>query len=171
MRCAGNVWCALATAVIGASMTAPVLAQPPTTNTTTAATDRRAGGELYDAYTTVTEMSVWMNAGKGHVPENMTGLADRAKEFYRSAHKAFMDGDQERAAGFALAADSAPFLRAAIPLIYTGRQFVMGTIEEQHGFDWIVPPEEPVEKAQKGPEDKNRPADAPTLRRRVDPPR
>jgi hypothetical protein len=68
-------------------------------------------------------------------------------------------------------ADCAPFLRAAIPLIYTGRQFVMGTIEEQHGFDWIVPPEEPVEKAQKGPEDKNRPADAPTLRRRVDPPR
>ena len=71
----------------------------------------------------------------------------------------------------ALAADSAPFLRAAIPLIYTGRQFVMGTFEEQRGFDWIVPPEEPVEKAQKEQEDKNRPPEAPTLRRRVDPPR
>jgi hypothetical protein len=67
--------------------------------------------------------------------------------------------------------DSAPFLRAAIPLIYTGRQFVMGTLEEQHGFDWIVPPEEPVEKAQKKEEDKNRPPEAPTLRRRTDPPR
>jgi len=66
-------------------------------------------------------------------------------------------------------ADTAAFLRAAIPLIYTNRQFVMGTIEEQHGFDWIVPPEEPVERAKQ--EDKNRPPEAPTLRRRVDPPR
>jgi hypothetical protein len=65
--------------------------------------------------------------------------------------------------------DTAAFLRAAIPLIYTNRQFVMGTIEEQHGFDWIVPPEEPVERAKQ--EDKNRPPEAPTLRRRVDPPR
>ena len=68
-------------------------------------------------------------------------------------------------------AESAPFLRAAIPLIYTGRQFVMGAFEDQHGFDWIVPPEEPVEKAQKEQEDKSRPPEAPTLRRRVDPPR
>jgi len=65
--------------------------------------------------------------------------------------------------------DTAAFLRAAIPLIYTNRQFVMGTIEEQHGFDWIVPPEEPVERAKQ--EDRNRPPEAPTLRRRVDPPR
>ena len=65
--------------------------------------------------------------------------------------------------------DTAAFLRAAIPLIYTNRQFVMGTFEEQHGFDWIVPPEEPVERAKQ--EDKNRPPEAPTLRRRVDPPR
>jgi hypothetical protein len=65
--------------------------------------------------------------------------------------------------------DTAAFLRAAIPLIYTNRQFVMGTFEEQHGFDWIVPPEEPVERAKQ--EDKDRPPEAPTLRRRVDPPR
>ena len=66
--------------------------------------------------------------------------------------------------------DTAAFLRAAIPLVYPNRQFVMGTFEEQHGFDWVVPPEEPIERAKKE-EDKNRPAEAPTLRRRADPPR
>jgi len=40
-------------------------------------------------------------------------------------------------------------------------------MEEQHGFDWIVPPDEPIEKAKK--EDKNRPPEAPTLRRRPNP--
>jgi len=65
--------------------------------------------------------------------------------------------------------DTAAFLRAAIPLIYSNREFVMGTFEEQHGFNWIVPPEEPVERAKQ--EDKNKPPEAPTLRRRVDPPR
>jgi hypothetical protein len=69
----------------------------------------------------------------------------------------------------ALTPDAAAFLRSAIPLIYTNRQFVMGTLEEQHGFDWIVPPDEPVERAKQ--DDKNRPPEAPTLRRRVDPPR
>jgi hypothetical protein len=70
----------------------------------------------------------------------------------------------------ALTPDTAAFLRAAIPLVYPKRQFVMGTFEEQHGFDWVVPPEEPVERAKKE-EDQNRPAEAPTLRRRADPPR
>src|SRR5215831_2358605 len=65
--------------------------------------------------------------------------------------------------------DTAAFLRAAIPLVYPNRQFVMGTFEEQHGFNWLVPPEEPVERAKQ--EDKNRPPEAPTLRRRVDPPK
>src|SRR5262245_14425110 len=69
----------------------------------------------------------------------------------------------------AMTPDMAAFLRAAIPLIYPNRQFAMGTFEEQHGFDWIVPPEEPVERAKQ--EDKNRPPEAPTLRRRVDPPK
>ena len=66
--------------------------------------------------------------------------------------------------------DTAAFLRAAIPLAYPNRQFAMGTFEEQHGFAWVVPPEEPVERAKKE-EYKNRPAEAPTLRRRADPPR
>jgi hypothetical protein len=43
--------------------------------------------------------------------------------------------------------------------------FIVGTITER-GFNWVVPPTEPVEKAK---EDKNRPPDAPTLRKRVNP--
>ena len=45
----------------------------------------------------------------------------------------------------------------------------MGKMEEQHGFDWIVPPEEPIEKAKKEADDKNRPPEAPTLRRKPNP--
>jgi len=47
-------------------------------------------------------------------------------------------------------------------LIAGNATFVLGTMDEHHGFEWMVPPEEPVEKVQ---EDKNRPPDAPTLRR------
>jgi hypothetical protein len=68
----------------------------------------------------------------------------------------------------AVAPDTAAFLRAAVPLLYTGKRFVMGTFEEEHGFDWVVPPDEPVEKAKK--DDKSRPPEAPSLRRRTDPP-
>jgi hypothetical protein len=39
---------------------------------------------------------------------------------------------------------------------------------ENSRFEWIVPPEEPVEK-EKQAEDKNRPPDAPTLRRKPTP--
>jgi hypothetical protein len=69
----------------------------------------------------------------------------------------------------AVAPDAAAFLRAAVPLLYTGKRFVMGTFEEQHGFEWIVPPDEPIEKAKK--DDKAGPQQPPTLRRRVDPPK
>ncbi|HKV62044.1 MAG TPA: hypothetical protein VJO16_09035 [Candidatus Acidoferrum sp.] len=58
--------------------------------------------------------------------------------------------------------DSADFMRALLPLIAKGAPFILGTISERQGLDWMVPPEEPVEKAE---EDKNRPPDAPTLRR------
>ena len=61
--------------------------------------------------------------------------------------------------------DAADFMRAVIPVIYPNKQFIMGTIEEQHGFDWIVPPEEPVEKVKRD-KDKNAPPEAPTLRKR-----
>jgi hypothetical protein len=63
--------------------------------------------------------------------------------------------------------DATRLLRAAVPLLFPGKRFVMGFFEEQHGFDWVVPPEEPVERAK---DDKNRPPEAPSLRRRVEPP-
>jgi hypothetical protein len=67
-------------------------------------------------------------------------------------------------------ADSADFLRAVLPLISEQQPFILAKMEEQHGFDWIVPPDEPVERAKKSEEDKNRPAEAPSLRRRPNPP-
>jgi hypothetical protein len=58
--------------------------------------------------------------------------------------------------------DSADFMRAVLPLIADGAPFILGTMEERRGLDWIVPPQEPVEKVE---DDKNRPPEAPTLRR------
>ena len=66
-------------------------------------------------------------------------------------------------------AASTDFLRALLPLISDKATFSMGKMQEQGGFDWIVPPEEPVEKIK--PDDKNRPPDAPSLRKRPTPQR
>jgi hypothetical protein len=62
--------------------------------------------------------------------------------------------------------DAADFLRAALPLIAGGSSFTEGKIAEAGGFDWILPPEEPIEKRA---QDKNRPADAPSLMRKPNP--
>ena len=67
----------------------------------------------------------------------------------------------------AAATDSADFMRGVLPLINEGAHFVLGTMEERRGFEWIVPPDEPVEKAEE--KDKNRPPEAPTLRKRANP--
>ena len=45
--------------------------------------------------------------------------------------------------------DAADFLRAVLPLIADKQPFILAKMEEQHGFDWIVPPDEPVERAKK----------------------
>ena len=66
----------------------------------------------------------------------------------------------------AVALDSADFLRAVVPLLAGKASFMIGKLESQRGFDWIVPPDEPVEKVK---EDKNRPPEAPSLRRRPKP--
>jgi hypothetical protein len=66
----------------------------------------------------------------------------------------------------AVAVDASDFLRAALPLIAPNAGFFLGTMEEQGGFSWIVPPDEPVEKAK---EDKDRPPGAPSLRRKPNP--
>jgi len=65
--------------------------------------------------------------------------------------------------------DAADFLRAALPILAGSAHFVEGQVGENGGFEWIVPPEEPREKAQHGEEDKNRPAEAPTLMRKPHP--
>ena len=59
--------------------------------------------------------------------------------------------------------DSVDFMRALLPLVANNAPFVMGTMAEQHGFEWIVPPAEPVEKVE---EDKKRPPEAPSLLRK-----
>jgi hypothetical protein len=66
----------------------------------------------------------------------------------------------------AVAIDSADFLRAMLPLMAGNARFVLGKMEEQRGFEWIVAPDEPVEKVQR---DKNQPPEAPSLRRRPKP--
>jgi hypothetical protein len=63
--------------------------------------------------------------------------------------------------------DATDFIRAALPVIAPNVRFVMATMEEQHGFEWVVPPEEPIQKAKK--DDKNRPPEAPSLIRKPQP--
>jgi len=64
--------------------------------------------------------------------------------------------------------DSADFLRALLPLLAGKAAFIEGTLSEDAGFRWVVPPEEPIERVKKE-EDKDRPPDAPTLRRKPNP--
>ena len=63
--------------------------------------------------------------------------------------------------------DAANFLRVVLPVLSGKASFIQGKMDETGGFTWIVPPEEPVEKPSK--EEKDRPPDAPTLRRKPDP--
>lgn len=65
----------------------------------------------------------------------------------------------------AAAQDSTDFMRAVLPLIAGNSKFILGTMTDR-GFDWVVPPDEPVEKAK---EDKERPPEAPTLRKKPNP--
>src|SRR5712672_3335714 len=81
-----------------------------------------------------------------------------------------MDTVDKGQAQKAVPADAADFLRALLPLIADKQPFILAKMEEQHGFDWIVPPDEPVERAEKGEDDKNRPPEAPSLRRKPTPP-
>ncbi len=69
-------------------------------------------------------------------------------------------------ANHANATDAADFLRAAVVPLAGKARFTVGTMSEDRGLDWLVPPEEPIQKAK---EDKDRPPDAPTLRRKPQP--
>jgi hypothetical protein len=68
----------------------------------------------------------------------------------------------------ALMQDAADFLRAVLPLLAGNAPFVEGEVGESGGFAWVVPPQEPIEKAKRD-EEKDRPADAPTLMRKPNP--
>jgi hypothetical protein len=61
---------------------------------------------------------------------------------------------------------SADFMRAVMPLLAGDAPYILGTMGERGGFEWIVQPDEPVEKAK---EDKDNPPEAPSLRRRPKP--
>ncbi len=61
---------------------------------------------------------------------------------------------------------SADFMRAVLPLLAGDAPYILGTMDERHGFEWIIPPDEPVEKENKNQEG---PPDAPSLRRRPKP--
>jgi hypothetical protein len=69
----------------------------------------------------------------------------------------------------AVSLDASDFLRALLPLIAGKQPFVLAKMDEERGLEWIVQPEEPVDKAEKAKEDKNRPPDAPSLRRKPQP--
>ena len=62
--------------------------------------------------------------------------------------------------------DAAEFLRAIVVPLAGQARFAVGSWGENRGLDWLVPPEEPLEKAQ---EDKNRTPEAPTLLRKPKP--
>jgi hypothetical protein len=69
----------------------------------------------------------------------------------------------------AVSLDAGDFLRALLPLLAGNQPFMLGKMDEEHGLEWIVPPEEPVDKAEKEKEDKERPPEAPSLRKRPQP--
>lgn len=60
--------------------------------------------------------------------------------------------------------DAATFLHDVLdPLAGTENRIVLGVLREERGWEWIVAPPEPLEKAA---EDKTRPPEAPSLRRK-----
>jgi hypothetical protein len=90
----------------------------------------------------------------------ITSLAQQPR--FEKVLESLRSGEAQKAA----AADSVDYLRAVLPLLAGNAPFILGTMEDQQGLKWVVPPAEPVEKAE---EDKNRPPEAPTLRRKPKP--
>ena len=67
--------------------------------------------------------------------------------------------------------DAADFLRGVLPVLAGKETFIQGKMDDTAGFQWIVPPEEPVQRANqpKNDQDQDRPPDAPTLMRKPNP--
>jgi hypothetical protein len=71
----------------------------------------------------------------------------------------------------AVTEDASDFLRAILPILAGEARFIQATLGEDSGFRWVVPPDESVDLERKAEgQDKNRPPDAPTLRRKPTPP-
>jgi hypothetical protein len=69
----------------------------------------------------------------------------------------------------AKASDAADFLRAVVVPLAGKARFAVGTLSERGGLEWLVPPEAPIQKVKREREDKEGPAEAPTLRPRPKP--
>jgi hypothetical protein len=69
----------------------------------------------------------------------------------------------------AVSLDASDFLRAMLPLMAGKQPFLLAKMEEEHGMEWIVQPDEPVDKTEKAQDDKDRPPEAPSLRRKPKP--
>ena len=80
-----------------------------------------------------------------------------------------LDSVERGQAQKAVSLDATDFMRALLPLLAGKNSFVLGKMEEERGLEWIVEPAEPVNKAERTKDDKGRPADAPTLRKRPQP--
>jgi hypothetical protein len=59
-------------------------------------------------------------------------------------------------------ADAEDFMHAALAILAGTQNMAFGVLTEERGFGWVVPPSEPLQKA----EETNRPANAPSLRHR-----
>jgi hypothetical protein len=75
-----------------------------------------------------------------------------------------VDRIQAGKANAAKMADAADFLRALVVPLAGKERFAVGTLGERSGLDWLVPPQEPVERAKTQKGDKDRSDEAPTLR-------
>jgi hypothetical protein len=80
-----------------------------------------------------------------------------------------LDSVERGQAQKAVSLDATDFMRALLPLLAGKNSFVLAKMEEERGLEWIVEPAEPVNKAERAKDDKTRPADAPTLRKRPQP--
>ena len=60
-----------------------------------------------------------------------------------------LEGVDRGQAQKAVSVDADDFMRALLPLIAGKAMFVLGKMDDERGLDWIVPPEEPVEKTKK----------------------
>ncbi len=102
------------------------------------------------------------------VMELIQGKDPRVTQFRRSEPRfaKVLDNVDRGQAQKAVSLDASDFLRALLPLIADDHPFTLATMDDEHGIQWILQPQEPIDKVEKAKEDKNRPPDAPTLRKR-----